>query len=154
MFLAIFLLFTRLTKIIDIKNMEEYEPTGEINSIILSDQVLKNNVAVYTIHGPFFFGAMNVFEQKIKEHMHIYRPYIIIRMKHVPFIDSTGLIQLITFLKARKKDNSKVIFTEFWPSVNKELLKNKEFAELVSKKDIFLDVQKALDYIKTQLKNN
>ena len=147
MLLAISLLFLRLVQIIDIKQMEEYDSNGEINSIILKNNKLKNKVSIYTIHGPFFFGAMNVFQQKINEHMHISRPYIIIRMKHVPFIDGTGLIQLMGFLKERKKNNSKVLFTEFWPGVKEKLFKNKEFQELVSKHEVFPSTNKAIEYI-------
>lgn len=148
MFLAVLLVFYRVTKIIDIRYMEEYDSKGEINSIISSDPYLKGKVSVYTIHGPFFFGAMNVFEQKIKEHIDMRLPFVIIRMKHVPFIDGTGEIQLINFLKNRKRYGGRVYFTEFWPGVKEKIFKNKEIRELVKKEDIFSSVTQALKDIK------
>lgn len=151
MILAIFLLFIRLTQITNIKNMEEYDSNGEINIKINNCQKLKNKIALYTIHGPFFFGTMNVFEQKITEHVHAKKPIIILRMKHVPFIDGSGLIQLLNFLETRKKSNSIVLFTEFWPNVEKELFKNKEFNENVNKKHIFKSVNDALNYAEKYL---
>ena len=148
MMMAIFLLFARLTQIISITNMEEYDSKGEFNQIINSDPLLKDKVSIYTIHGPFFFGAINIFEQKLSEHMHIRRPSIIIRMKHVPFVDSSALIQLVGFLKERKKNNSRVIFTELWPGLEKKLFKNEEFKNLVSKENIFKTVHQALEDIR------
>lgn len=148
MFLAILLVFYRLTQISSIKYMEEYDSKGEINSAINSDPSLKGKVSVYTIHGPFFFGAMNVFEQKIKEHIDMRLPYVIIRMKHVPFIDGTGMIQLINFLKIRKRHGGKVYFTEFWPGVKEKIFKNKEIRQLIEKEDIFNSVEQALKEIK------
>ena len=152
MLLAVALLFVTLTKIINIKNMEEYDSRGEINSSINSDPILKDKVSVYTIHGPFFFGAVNVFEQKIEEHMHIKKPIIIIRMKHVPFIDSTAQAQLLGFLKKRQKNNSRVIFTEFWPGVRESLHRNREFKKLISNKNIFKTVNHALKEIRKEEK--
>lgn len=143
MILSFFLLFITLTKITNIKSMEEYDENGEINSL-LKQHSLDKKVSVYTIHGPFFFGAINIFEEKISEHLNAKRPTIILRMKHVPFVDSTALVQLVGFLKSRKKSNSKVLFTEFWPGVSESLLKNEEFAKLVPKKNIYKDVKSAL----------
>lgn len=151
MILAIFLLFIRLTQITNIKNMEEYDSNGEINTKINNHPKLKNKIALYTIHGPFFFGTMNVFEQKITEHVHAKKPIIILRMKHVPFIDGSGLIQLLNFLETRKKSNSIVLFTEFWPNVEKELFNNKEFNENINKKHIFKSVNDALNYAEKYL---
>jgi SulP family sulfate permease len=148
MLLAFFLVFVKLTQVTNIKSMEEYDATGELNSIINTNPLLKDRVSIYTIHGPFFFGAMNVFEEKLTEHMYLERPVIILRMKHVPFVDSSGLVQLVEFIKTRKKHKSQVIFTEFWPGVKEHLMQNPEFKKHVSEKDIFKTVQQALDKIK------
>jgi SulP family sulfate permease len=152
MLLAIFLLFVRMINVTNVKCMEEYDSNGAVNSVIKNDSLLKEKVSVYTIHGPFFFGAMNVFEQKIKEHIHSERPLIIIRLKHVPFIDGTAFIQLVQFLESRKKIGSKVLFTEFWPGLKEEMLSKKDFARLVSKEEIFSSVGDALSYAKRYLR--
>lgn len=148
MLLAIFLLFVRLMQISSIKSMEEYDPKGEFNTILNSNSKLKDKVSIYTIHGPFFFGVINIFEEKLTEHMYLERPTILLRMKHVPFIDSSGLVQLIGFIKERRKKNSRVIFTEFWPGLKEKLMKNPEFSKLVSNKDIFKTVPQALESLK------
>ncbi len=148
MLLSIFLIFVRLMQISSIKSMEDYDPRGEFNSLLNSNIALKDKVSIYTIHGPFFFGVINLFEEKLTEHMYLERPVIILRMKHVPFIDSSGLVQLMGFIKERKKKNSRVIFTEFWPGLKEKLMKNSEFAKLVSNKDIFKTVNQALDSLK------
>ncbi|MBI2125025.1 SulP family inorganic anion transporter, partial [Candidatus Woesearchaeota archaeon] len=68
MLLAILLLFIRLTNIVEINNVGE-DSKDHLNALLNSNVVLKEKVSVYTINGPFFFGAMNVFDHKINEHL-------------------------------------------------------------------------------------
>ena len=50
---------------------------------------------VYEINGPFFFGIANSFEQMTAE-MQDHPAIRVIRMRKVPFIDSTGVHNLET----------------------------------------------------------
>jgi len=156
MLLAVLLLFIRLTTMIEIKHMEDYTRDTKINSLINSNLVLKEKVSVYTINGPFFFGAMNVFDHKVDEHLHIEKPFIIIRMKYVPFIDSTGVVRLVEFIRKREKHNSVVILTSVDEKVKKILWKDHEFQALMKgehKKQLLLfeNTQLALDYVENHL---
>ena len=54
---------------------------------------LPSDVLVYTVEGPFFFGAVEVFEQALAQ-THTDPKVIILRLKWVPFIDLTGLQSL------------------------------------------------------------
>lgn len=150
MFLSIILLFVRLTNIIDIQTIENYDKITGINATIFSDPYLEKNVAVYTINGPFFFGAMNVFENKINEHMNISKPYIILRMRYVPFIDTTGLERLRTFIEMSKKRGQKIYVTSIQPAVMKSMKNDKDLMLLMEKRHviIFDRTQNALSYLK------
>jgi SulP family sulfate permease len=152
MFLAIILLFIRLTNIIDIQTMENYDKSTGINATIFADPYLEKNVAVYTLNGPFFFGAMNVFESKINEHINISRPHIILRMRYVPFIDTTGLERLRSFINMSKKRNQKVYITSIQPEVMKRMESDEELIELMEKRHVLLfdHTQEALEYVKKQ----
>jgi len=152
MFLAIILLFIRLTNIIDIQTMENYDKSTGINATIFANPYLEKNVSVYTLNGPFFFGAMNVFESKINEHINISRPHIILRMRYVPFIDSTGLERLRSFINMTKKKNQKVYITSIQPEVMKRMKSDEDLMELMEKQHvhIFEHTQEALEYIKKQ----
>ncbi|MDK2835149.1 MAG: sulfate permease, SulP family [Methanolobus sp.] len=152
MFLAIILLFIRMTNIIDIHTMENYDRTKGINATIFADPHLERNVSVYTINGPFFFGAMNVFESKINEHMNISKPHIILRMRYVPFIDTTGLERLRSFIHSSKKMKQKVYLTSVQPEVMSKIESDRELRHMIKNKEvlIFSSTQEALAYLKNE----
>jgi len=71
---------------------------------------LPHGVEVYEIDGPFFFGVANKFDEKMREigdHPNIR----IIRIRKVPFIDSTGLNNLETLCRNSKKEKIQVILS-------------------------------------------
>jgi SulP family sulfate permease len=152
MFLSIILLFIRLTNVIDIHTMENYDRTKGINATIFADPYLEKNVSVYTINGPFFFGAMNVFESKINEHINISRPHIVLRMRYVPFIDTTGIERLKSFIHSSKKMKQNVYITSIQPEVMRKIDIDKELRELIKKKEVLLfdSTQESLAYLKKQ----
>lgn len=55
--------------------------------------MIPEGVLVYTIEGPFFFGAVQQFEAAL-EHTHTEPTMLVISLKHVPFIDLTGILAL------------------------------------------------------------
>ena len=155
MFLAIILLFIRLTNVIDIQTMENYDKSTGINATIFADPYLEKNVSVYTLNGPFFFGAMNVFESKINEHINISRPHIILRMRYVPFIDTTGLERLRSFINMSKKRNQKVYISSIQPEVMRRMKNDEDLMELIEKQHVltFEHTQDALEYVKKQYRS-
>src|SRR3989338_7996931 len=155
MLLAILLLFIRLTSIVEINNAGE-DSKDHINALLNSNVVLKEKVSIYTINGPFFFGAMNVFDHKINEHLQSKRPFVLLRMKYVPFIDSTGVVRLVEFIKKQEKHGSAVILTSVDDKVKKILLKDHEFQALMRgehKKQLlmFEETQIALEHVEKEL---
>ncbi|WP_321429851.1 SulP family inorganic anion transporter [uncultured Methanolobus sp.] len=150
MFLSIILLFIRLTNVIDVQSMENYDKTKGINATIFADPYLEKNVSVYTINGPFFFGAMNVFESKINEHMTISKPHIILRMRYVPFIDTTGIERLKSFIKASRKQHQRVYLTSVQPEVMRRMESDLELTELMQKQHVHIcdSSQEALSFLK------
>lgn len=148
MFAAIFLLFIRLTDMIDIyhhTNLEEYDDgDGRIKQL---PKEIKDKVNVYTINGPFFFGAMNVFDDKISEEINLQKKFIILRMRHVPFIDSTGVERLKTFITKQKKKKVIVIMTGIKTEVNVKLFADEEFSNMMDKKHLFDRTSEALHFI-------
>jgi len=152
MFLSIMLLFIRLTNTTDIQTMESYDRSKGINATIFADPYLEKNVAVYTINGPFFFGAMNVFEGKINEHMNISKPHIILRMRYVPFIDTTGIERLKSFISSSKKMNQRVYLSSIQPEVIEKILSDINLSKAIENKNIriFDSTQETLAYLKKE----
>lgn len=69
---------------------------------------LPEDVLVYTIDGPFFFGAVQQFEAAL-EHTHTEPSAIIISLRRVPFVDMTGLQSLADVIERFRKHHVTVI---------------------------------------------
>ncbi len=79
-------------------------------------------VEVYEIEGPFFFGVANKFEETMKQVGD--KPKIrIIRMRKVPFIDSTGVHNLESLIRLSKKDKVQILLSGVTDEVHQVLLK-------------------------------
>lgn len=98
----------------------------ESHSGNLEDEVLllPKGIEVYEIDGPFFFGVANKFDEKMREIGD--DPNVrIIRMRKVPFIDSTGLNNLETLCRSAKKDDIQIILSGVIDAVHEKLKKSK-----------------------------
>lgn len=146
MLLAMLSLFMRMTQAMNIFSHEDYESDTKINSRLELNEFVKKSISVYTIMGPFFFGAMSVFEKKIEEHMSMKNKVIIIKMKNVPFIDSTGVVRLVEFIKGRKKKKKIVLLVRVNKAVEEKLYQNEMFLELMPKKLLFSNTDDAIIY--------
>ena len=69
------------------------------------------DVEVYEIAGPFFFGAADQFKDVLAEVSRKPR-VLIVRMRHVPFIDSTGLNVLRDLIRRTQRDGTRVVLVE------------------------------------------
>ena len=73
--------------------------------------VVPRDVEVYEIAGPFFFGAADQFKDVLAEVSRKPR-LLIVRMGHVPFIDSTGLNVLRDLIRRTQRDGTRVVLVE------------------------------------------
>jgi SulP family sulfate permease len=72
---------------------------------------LPRGVVVYEINGPFFFGAATAFKNAIDQVAT--RPdVLVIRMRHVPAMDATGLNALKDLVERSRRDGTRVILSE------------------------------------------
>ncbi len=104
---------------------------------------LPKGVEVYEIEGPFFFGAANKFEETMK--MLGDKPKVrIIRMRKVPFMDSTGIHNLKNLIHMSKKDKTQILLSGVNESVHSALTKG-GIAELIGEVNIYDNISKALN---------
>jgi len=66
---------------------------------------------VYSIDGPFFFGAVKRFERTMKA-LRADIKVLIIRLEHMPFIDATGLLTFDKMLDLFRKKGIRVLICE------------------------------------------
>ena len=116
----------------------------ESHSGNLEDEVLylPRGIEVYEIDGPFFFGVANKFDEKMREIGD--DPNVrIIRMRKVPFIDSTGLNNLETLCKSNKKEKIQIILSGVRPEIC-DKLKKSNILELVGEDNICANIHLAV----------
>jgi SulP family sulfate permease len=80
------------------------------------------DVMVYSIEGPFFFGAVDALERALT-HSHTDPRCMVLRLHHVPFMDITGLQALEEAVHNLRKRDVRVIFCEANIRVRKKLLR-------------------------------
>ncbi len=124
----------RITNIIDTDLIEDYKN-------------IPKGIAVYEISGPLFFASAKTYSEVIEE-VGIKSNVLIIRMRHVSFIDQTGLHNLKETLKILKAKGVKVILS----GVNNDVMQDMKrciISRVLNSNHIFDSFEKALEYAKT-----
>lgn len=122
----------------DINSAEYVEGNADTEKL-----TLPKGVEVYEIEGPFFFGVASKFEETMKQIGD--KPMIrIIRMRKVPFIDSTGLHNLTNLIKLSKKDKIHILLSGVNPQV-RESLEKSGIAEMLSEENICENITEAIE---------
>ena len=104
---------------------------------------IPKGVEVYEINGPYFFGAGNKFEDLMGRYGH--RPKVrIIRMRKVPFIDSTGLHNLENLCLMSQKEGITIVLSGVNEKVE-AVLKRNGFNQLLGEENICNHIDLALE---------
>ena len=125
--IACLLFMRRMAETTDVRVInEEIDPTEENSDFQMGNLehlAIPKGVEVYEINGPYFFGAGNKFEELMATFGD--RPKIrIIRMRKVPFIDSTGIHNLSNLCLMSQKEGIQVILSGVNPKVHSVLEKS------------------------------
>jgi SulP family sulfate permease len=108
----------------------------------LEHLTIPEGVEVYEINGPYFFGAGNRFEDIMARYGS--RPKVrIIRMRKVPFIDSTGLHNLENMCLMSQKEGITIVLSGVNEKVDAVLRRN-NFEKLLGAENICNHIDLAL----------
>lgn len=123
---------------------DEIDPNNESDLEVHEEHLMiPQGVKVYEINGPYFFGIATKFEEIMSRLGD--RPKIrIIRMRKVPFIDSTGIHNLTTLCEMSQKENIHIILSGVNEKVHKVLEKS-GFYELLGEENICSNINEALE---------
>ena len=108
----------------------------------LDHLVIPEGVKVYEINGPYFFGIGNKFEEMMGD-MGGRAKVRIIRMRKVPFIDSTGVHNLLNMCKMCSQMGVKVVLSGVNPKVMK-VIEDAGMDDVVGKENICSHINIAL----------
>ena len=81
---------------------------------------LPRDVVVFSIDGPFFFGAAEKLEHTLRRSQSRVRT-VVLRMDRMPFIDSTGLTALAEIVADFRASGTAVVFCELRANVRAKL---------------------------------
>lgn len=126
---------------------DEIDPNDELDIAVCEEHlIIPADVEVYEINGPYFFGIATKFEETMAQLGD--RPKVrIIRMRKVPFIDSTGIHNLTSLCKMSQKEKITIVLSGVNEKVHKTLEKS-GFYELLGKQNICPNINVALDRAK------
>ncbi len=130
---------------------DEIDPNAELDITVHEEHLLiPKGVEVYEIDGPFFFGIANKLEEQMRRLGK--RPKVrIIRMRKVPFIDSTGIHNLTLLCRSSQKEGTVIVLSGVKESV-RETLQHAGFYDLVGKPNICSNINEALERAKEILR--
>lgn len=144
--LACFMFMKRMTETTHVSVLtDEIEANAESDFEVHNEEnlVIPDGVEVYEIDGPFFFGIANKFDDVMAAMSD--KPKVrIIRMRRIPFIDSTGIHNLHNLISMSHKEDIKIILSGVNDDVRKMLERN-GFNELVGKRFICPNINVALE---------
>ena len=113
MVLAVFLFMRKMirTSNVSVFAQEDIEDNEFGYDLVDGEYQVPKDVEVFEIIGPLFFGSAFKFKDAmryIKKHPKI----LIIRMRHVPMIDATGIQTLKDVIEQASKEHTKIILSE------------------------------------------
>lgn len=148
--IACLLFMRRMSETTDVHIISnEINPDDEDSDMHLGNiehLTIPKGVEVYEINGPYFFGAGNRFEEIMATLGD--RPQVrIIRMRKVPFVDSTGIHNLTNLCEMSKKEGIQIVLSGVTEKVHSQLDKA-GFYDIVGQDNICSHIDIALDRAK------
>ena len=147
--IACLLFMKRMSETTDVKViMDEIDPNDESDIKLENNEhlIIPDGVEVYEINGPYFFGAGNRFEEIMASFGD--RPKVrIIRMRKVPFVDSTGIHNLTNLCIMSQKEGIQIVLSGVNPKVHAVLARS-GFYELIGEENICSHINIALEKAK------
>ena len=145
---ACLLFMRRMAETTDVKVIsDEIDPEEEQSDFQMGNLehlTIPEGVEVYEINGPYFFGAGNKFEDLMSTLGHKRPKVRIIRMRKVPFVDSTGIHNLTNLCLMSQKEGIQVVLSGVNPKVQ-AVLHKAAFDQMLGEENICSHINIALE---------
>lgn len=150
--IACLLFMKRMAESTQIKVIaDEIDPNDETDAEVHEEHlIIPKGVEVYEINGPYFFGIANKFEELMAA-MENHPKVRVIRMRRVPFIDSTGIHNLQNLCEMSHREGTHIVLSGVTPNVY-SVLEHNGFCKLLGKDHICPNINVALDRAATIVK--
>ena len=153
MLMAAFLFMKRMSEVTNVTAItRELEDEGDEYATDpngVRHRAVPNGVEVYEVNGPFFFGAAETFKDTLGQIAR--KPKVlIIRMRNVPAIDSTGLHALKDVVHRTRRDGTLVLLSDVHTQPLVALGRSAVLEE-VGEENLFGNLDDALDRAREHL---
>ena len=111
---------------------------------------LSKDISIYEIAGPLFFASAKKYSETIHS-VGLNSKILIIRMRNVPFVDSTGLHNLKGTIESLKAAGLTIMMSGTVDNVYKDL-KNNGIVEILGEENIFKKFSVAIEYANNLIK--
>src|SRR5690606_29382083 len=135
MVLAAFIFMKRMADVTDLRPALGEGSASTTRAVEEELKDLPKDVQVFEITGPLFFGAALRFQQVLSEINDKHRT-VVLRMRHVPMIDATGVKRLQDMVAGMRSGKRQVYLTDITPEVLRELQQEPWFTTEVHAKDL------------------
>jgi SulP family sulfate permease len=151
MVLAAFLFMKRMSDVASVQALTSMgspdEPVTGTHGRLQRE--IPDGVEIFEISGPFFFGAAKSFQAQVESVLG--RPRVLIlRMKAVPAIDSTGLHTLVDVVRRARKENTRVLLCDVH-SQPRAALDRSHLLNEIGEASIRETLDDAIDYARSSL---
>jgi sulfate permease, SulP family len=123
MILTSLLFMKRMSESTSITGMNIFKTEGDAREMLFEEELppIPEGVLLYEIDGPMFFGASQKFQDLLVD-TNLIPKILILRMRHVPFIDATGLNRLRLVSKHLMERGTRIVLSGVNRNVKKSLL--------------------------------
>ena len=145
MVLAVFLFMRNMIKFSDVSILTKEIGDEEFGYDLVDGKYqLPKGAKVFEITGPLFFGAAYKFKDAMR-YIEKHPPVLIIRMRHVPIIDATGIQTLKEVHQESLQHHTKIILSEVNSEQVKKELQDSRLLFAIGKGNVTDTFEKALE---------
>lgn len=148
MILAVFLFMHRMSSVASVQTVtlgsEDEDESPDPFSI--ATRKIPEGVEVFEVSGPFFFGAAEKFREELNQIRRVPNA-VILRMRNVPVLDSTGLQVLEELAHSLRKKEVKLILSGVQDQPRR-VMTEAGFADLLGRENLVENIDKALELVK------
>ncbi len=141
MVLSLFIFMQRMTRVTQIRVLDR-EVNDDEEKAVMNRLPVPQGAEVFEINGPFFFGVVHEFDEAAR--VVAKKPKVrILRLRDVPFMDSTALNALRTFHGRCKHDRIHLIVTGIHVQPLNDMIRS-DLYELIGEENVFNNMKDAL----------
>lgn len=144
-----FLFMKRMSESIEIRQKYLNREDDETDNLFSEESDYDaNKVFLFEINGPLFFGAAQQFHESLIN-TNTRPEFVIIRLRYVPFIDTTGFQRLKEIIKNLHARGTTVLLSGVSDELKKDFELNSLYA-LISEDRVFKEINEALGWVNKQ----